>query len=110
MFEANLRRQARVCAQLDKDCGDPYLAERLKLMAAELPARAGEPDELGRLPGERLGGRGKPAQICRVARHQSLLTSCNAKSTAARMVENQRAAVLLGGKNHDIAPINSGEV
>lgn len=35
VFEANLRRQARVCAQLAEDCDDPYLAERLMLMASD---------------------------------------------------------------------------
>jgi len=54
MFEANLRRQARVCAQLAEDCDDPYLAERFKLMASDLAAKADELDEFGKLLGERL--------------------------------------------------------
>jgi len=51
VFEADLRRQARVCARLAEDCDDPYLAERLKLMALDLVAKA---DELEELPSERL--------------------------------------------------------
>jgi hypothetical protein len=53
-FEANLKRQARVCAQLAEDCDDPYLAERLKVMAADLAAKADELDALGKVPGERV--------------------------------------------------------
>jgi hypothetical protein len=56
VFEANLRRQARVCAQLAEDCDDPYLAERLMLMASDLAAKADELDGLGKLPGERPDG------------------------------------------------------
>jgi len=51
VFEADLRRQARVCARLAEDCDDPYLAERLKMMALDLVAKA---DELEELPSERL--------------------------------------------------------
>jgi hypothetical protein len=47
VFEANLRRQARVCAQLAEDCDDSYLAQRFKLMAADLAAKADELDGLG---------------------------------------------------------------
>lgn len=51
VFEADLRRQARVCARLAEECDDPYLAERLRLMAVDLIAKA---DELEELPSERL--------------------------------------------------------
>ncbi len=50
VFEADLRRQARVCACLAEDCDDPYLAKRLKAMASDLLAKA---DELEELPSER---------------------------------------------------------
>lgn len=51
MIFADLRRQARVCARLAEDCEDQYLAERLRLMAEDLAAKAAEMDEL---PGERF--------------------------------------------------------
>jgi hypothetical protein len=50
-FPGDLRRQARVCARLAEDCDDERLAERLRLMAADLAAKADEVDEL---PAERL--------------------------------------------------------
>jgi hypothetical protein len=45
------RRQAQVCARLAEDCQDHYLAERLRLMAADLAAKATAAEELptGRL-------------------------------------------------------------
>ncbi len=46
----NLRRQARVCARLADDCDDRNLAERLKIMAADLLAEA---DDFEDLPSER---------------------------------------------------------
>jgi hypothetical protein len=45
-FAGNWRRQARVCARLAEDCEDQYLAERLRLMAATLAAKAEEIEEL----------------------------------------------------------------
>jgi hypothetical protein len=51
IFAADWRRQARVCARLAEDCEDQYLAERLRLMAADLEAKANEVEEL---PTERL--------------------------------------------------------
>jgi hypothetical protein len=49
-FAGDWRRQARVCARLAEDCEDQHLAERLRLMAANLAAKA---DELEELPTER---------------------------------------------------------
>jgi hypothetical protein len=46
----DLRRQARVCARLAEDCDDQNLAERLKIMAADLLAKA---DDFEELPSER---------------------------------------------------------
>jgi len=50
LFGAGLRRQARVCALLAEECNDPYLADRLKMMATDLIAKA---DECEELPSER---------------------------------------------------------
>ena len=47
----NLRGQARVCARLAEDSKDRYLAERLKLMAKNLLAKA---DDIEELPSERV--------------------------------------------------------
>jgi len=49
VFTVDLRRQARVCAGLAEDCEDGHLAQRLRLLAADLAAKA---DELEDLPGE----------------------------------------------------------
>ena len=46
IFAGDWRRQARVCARLAEDCEDQHLAERLKLMAADLDAKADEVEEL----------------------------------------------------------------
>jgi hypothetical protein len=46
IFAADWRRQARVCARLAEDCEDRHLAERLRLMAADLDAKADEVEEL----------------------------------------------------------------
>jgi len=46
IFAADWRRQARVCARLAEDCEDQNLAERLRLMAADLAAKADEVEEL----------------------------------------------------------------
>jgi hypothetical protein len=51
MIFVELRRQARVCARLADDCEDQHLAERLRLMAADLIAKA---DDLEELPSERV--------------------------------------------------------
>ena len=51
VFAGDWRRQARVCARLAEDCEDQHLAERLRLMAASLAAKA---DEVEELPTERL--------------------------------------------------------
>ena len=51
IFAGDWRRQARVCARLAEDCEDQHLAERLKLMAADLAAKA---DEVEDAPTERL--------------------------------------------------------
>jgi hypothetical protein len=51
MLAGNLRRQARVCARLAEDCDDRHVAERLRLMALNLAAKADDVDEL---PTERL--------------------------------------------------------
>ena len=45
IFAGDWRRQARVCARLAEDCEDQHLAERLKLMAADLDAKAGEVED-----------------------------------------------------------------
>lgn len=45
IFAGDWRRQARVCARLAEDCEDQYLAERLRLMAADLAAKADEVEE-----------------------------------------------------------------
>jgi hypothetical protein len=50
-FAADWRRQAAVCARLAEDCEDQHLAERLRLMAANLAAKA---DEVEDVPSERL--------------------------------------------------------
>jgi len=47
----DFRRQARVCARLAEECEDQHLAERLRLMAVNLTAKA---DEIEELPTERL--------------------------------------------------------
>ena len=44
-FAADGRRQARVCARLAEDCEDQHLAERLRLMAADLAAKANEAED-----------------------------------------------------------------
>ena len=36
----DFRRQAQVCARLANDCGDRRLAERFRVMAADLLAKA----------------------------------------------------------------------
>ena len=51
IFAGDLRRQARVCARLAEDCQDQFLAERLRLMATDLIAKA---DDIEELPTERL--------------------------------------------------------
>lgn len=51
IFAGDWRQQARVCARLAEDCDDQHLAERLRLMAANLAAKA---DEIEELPTERL--------------------------------------------------------
>lgn len=51
IFAGDLRRQARVCARLAEDCQDQHLAERLRLMATDLIAKA---DDIEELPTERL--------------------------------------------------------
>ena len=51
IFAGDWRRQARVCARLAEDCEDQHLAERLRLMAANLAAKA---DEVEELPTERI--------------------------------------------------------
>jgi hypothetical protein len=45
IFAGDWRRQARVCARLAEDCEDQHLAERLKLMAADLDAKADEVED-----------------------------------------------------------------
>jgi hypothetical protein len=51
IFAADWRREARVCARLAEDCEDQHLAERFRLMAADLNAKANEVKEVptGRL-------------------------------------------------------------
>ena len=51
MIPGDLRRQARVCARLAEDCEDERVADRLRLMAADLAAKADYVDEL---PAEQL--------------------------------------------------------
>jgi hypothetical protein len=51
IFAADWRRQARVCSRLAEGCEDQHLAERLRLMAADLDAKANEVEER---PAERL--------------------------------------------------------
>lgn len=46
IFAAHWRRHARVCARLAEDCEDQHLAERLRLMAADLASKADEVEEL----------------------------------------------------------------
>jgi hypothetical protein len=46
VFGMGFRRQARVCARLAEDCDDRHLAERLKIMAANLAAKADDFEEL----------------------------------------------------------------
>ena len=46
-----LRRQARVCIRLAQECEDQHLANRLRMMAADLAAKA---DDIEELPTERL--------------------------------------------------------
>jgi hypothetical protein len=46
-----LRRQARVCIRLAQEREDQHLANRLRMMAAELTAKA---DDIEELPTERL--------------------------------------------------------
>jgi hypothetical protein len=50
VFGVDFRRQARVCARLAEDCDDQHLAQRLKIMASGLLAKA---EELEELPSER---------------------------------------------------------
>ena len=57
IFAGDRRRQARVCARLAEECEDQHLAERLRLMAASLAAKA---DDIEELPTERVR-RLKPA-------------------------------------------------
>jgi hypothetical protein len=57
VFPADLRRQASVCARLAEDSDDLHLAERLKLMAADLAGKAAELEGFDILPGERLPGK-----------------------------------------------------
>lgn len=47
----DFRRQARVCVRLAEECEDRHLAERLRLMAADLTGKA---DAIEELPTERL--------------------------------------------------------
>ena len=54
LLGASLRRQARVWALLAEEYNDPYLADRLKMMATDLIAKA---DEYEELPSERLGNK-----------------------------------------------------
>ncbi len=49
IFGHVLRRQAQVCARLAEECEDRHLAERLKLMASDLIAKADEVEELPRV-------------------------------------------------------------
>lgn len=51
IFAADFRRQARVCTRLAEDCEDQHLAERFRLMAVDLAAKA---DEIEELPNERF--------------------------------------------------------
>jgi hypothetical protein len=45
IFAGDWRRQARVCGRLAEDCEDQHLAERLRLMAADLEVKANEAEE-----------------------------------------------------------------
>ena len=51
VFGVDLRRQAGVCVRLAEDCDDRYLAERLRMMASDLLAKA---DDLDDRPGEEM--------------------------------------------------------
>jgi hypothetical protein len=51
LLPMDFRRQARVCARLAEKCDDRRLAERLKTMASDLLAKAGDIEEL---PSERV--------------------------------------------------------
>jgi hypothetical protein len=51
LLPMDFRRQARVCARLAEECDDRHLAERLKTMASDLLAKAGDIEEL---PSERV--------------------------------------------------------
>jgi hypothetical protein len=51
LLGVDFRRQARVCARLAEDCDDRCLAERLKVMATDLLAKA---DDFEELPSERV--------------------------------------------------------
>ncbi len=42
----DFRRQARVCARLAENCDDQCLAERLRIMASDLLAKADDFEEL----------------------------------------------------------------
>jgi hypothetical protein len=46
-------RQAHVCARLADDCDDPRLAERFKVMASDLLAKADDFEESPSEPAER---------------------------------------------------------
>lgn len=46
IFAGDWRRQARVCARLAEECEDQHLAGRLRLMAADLAAKADEVEEI----------------------------------------------------------------
>ncbi len=50
IFGADARRHAAVCSRLAEECEDKHLAERLRDMASNLLAKAGELEEL---PSER---------------------------------------------------------
>jgi hypothetical protein len=50
LLAMDFRCQARVCARLSEDCDDQRLAERLRIMASDLLAKADDSEEL---PGER---------------------------------------------------------
>jgi hypothetical protein len=46
LLPMDFRRQARVCARLAEECDDRDFAERLKAMASDLLAKAGDIEEL----------------------------------------------------------------
>lgn len=46
IFAGDWRRQAQVCARLAEDCEDQRLAERLRMMAADLAAKADEVEDI----------------------------------------------------------------